>query len=429
MFNLFKKMNFIKKMSKELGKQRTIDISVEKTLKSVKSGYRIVPAMEIKAWKAYLVVTFVAGFAAALIWSAYVSIYPVSKADENAQVTLSTSAVTASHKVGDEFPIQIILNTAGKNIVAVQAIYSYDKNTLQVISADISGSSFNNEIKNTIDANQGQGFLALAKATPGVNGATVKVATVNLKALADVSEPTLRLKLDTFNAVSDSAAMLDDGLGTNVLQKVESMTLNVAPTPTPTPTPTPAPAPTPAADFSTNSIASLADTIVRMSWTEGSYEDKNYIIERKTGKADFSKIAEAGSSERIFIDRSVRPSTTYLYRICQTDDSGTKDCAEGSRITTQKKKKIETPRLVAGIENGKVRLTWLPTYTADFGIFVQRKVDKQKKFTTLTVINSDSGNSYLDESVSAGQKITYRILVAASKKSTQKSKGVKIIVP
>jgi hypothetical protein len=417
MFRLFKKMSFFKKMGEELGKQRTIDISIEKTLKSVKSGYKVVPSMEIKAWKAYLAVTFVAGFSAALIWGSYMPVYQTSKATGN-EVTLSTSAAVASHKAGDEFPVQILLDTAEKNIVAVQAIFNFNRSVIQVVNVDISGSNFNHEIKNTIDTDQGQGILALAKPTPGVNGAAIKVATVNLKALSDINEPTLQLKLDTFNAVSDSAAILDDGRGTNVLQRVASRTVNIAPSPAPT-----------KADFSINSITAFTDTIVRMGWTEGSYEDKSYIVERKTSKADFSRIAEVGSSERIFIDRSVKPSTLYVYRICQIDDSGVKGCTGESRIKTQKKKKIEMPRLVAGIENGKVRLSWVPTYTSDFSIFVQRKVDKQKKFTTLSVINSDSGNSYLDENVSAGQKITYQILVAAKKKSTQKSKGVKIAVP
>ena len=166
MFKFFKKMSFLKKMGKELSKERKIDISVEKTMKSMKSGYRVVPNMEIKAWKAYLAVTFVAGFSAALIWSAYLSIYPVSRATETPEVTLSTSSATAAHKAGDEFPVEILLNTAGKNIVAVQAIFNFDKNVIQVVNMDTSASDFNYEIKNSIDADTGQGFLALAKPTP-----------------------------------------------------------------------------------------------------------------------------------------------------------------------------------------------------------------------------------------------------------------------
>lgn len=422
-------MKFFKKMSKELGKQRTIDLSIEKTLKSVKSGYRVVPSMEIKAWKAYLIVTFVTGFAAALIWGSYMSIYQTSKADEAGQVTLSTSAAVATHKAGENFPVQILLDTAGRNIVAVQAVFNFDKNTLQVVNIDISASGFNYEIKNTIDPDLGQGVLTIAKPTPGASGAAVKVATVNLRALADVNEPALRLKLDSFNAVTDSAAILDDGLGTNVLTKLASLFPSAIPIPVPGEVPqAPKETPVAPAEFKITSGLSLADSLVRLDWSAGSVGNGNYFIERKTGKDAFAQVAEVDASSTNFIGRGLKPNVAYVWRVCQ-QAAGERTCTGEKAFRTLKKKKIFQPRLTAAVENGKVRLTWLPTYTTDFGIFIQRKVDKQKKFVTLTVINSDSENSYLDESVSAGQKITYQILVAASKKSTQKSKAVKITVP
>jgi hypothetical protein len=408
-------MNFFKKMSKELGKQRTIDVSVEKTLKSMKSGYRIVPNMEIKAWKSYLVVTFAAGFAAALIWGSYMSIYQTSIA--SGTVTLAVSSDVASHKTGDQFPVQIILDTAGKNIVAVQAIFNFNKNAIQVVNIDISGSDFNYEIKNSIDAEAGQGFLALAKPTPGVNGTAVKIATINLKALADISEPTLQLKLSTFNAVSDSAAILDDGQGTNVLQEVRNLWQGDTSTDNNE------------SNFSINSITGLADTIVRIDWTEGPHENRSYIIERRTAKTSFSRVAEVGSEEKTFIDRSTTRSTSYYYKICQLGDGGQETCTPEGQVKTQNKKKMFTPRLIGGLENGKVRISWSPNYSSDFKVIVQRKGGKSKKYSTISVNSSDSQNSYVDESVISGTKYTYRLTVKASKKKTKNSKTFKVIAP
>jgi hypothetical protein len=406
-------MNFFKKMGKELGKQRTIDASVEKTLKSMRSGYRIVPSMEIKAWKAYLAVTFVAGFAAALIWGSYVSFYPVSRATGSDAVTLSVSSNVSSHKVGDEFPIQILLNTAEKNIVAVQAVFNYDKNSLQVVSVDISNSGFNYEIKNTIDANQGQGFLALAKPTPGANGAAVKVATVNLKALANINEPALQLKMDTFDAVSDSAAILDDGQGTNILRKLASIFPDV---------------PVSAAPFSISSKASLADTVVRLDWSNGTVGSGNYIIERKIGKANFAKISEVGSEATSFIDRSAKIGKLYVYRVCQINNAGEKSCAPEQQVKTLGKKKILKPRFSAQIEEGKVRLNWTPTYPSDFRLVLQRRSGKQKKFNSFATASPDT-NTYRDESVTSGVKYMYRLVVSVRGKTTQYSNNIKITVP
>jgi len=407
-------MDFFKKLGRELGKKRTIDISVEKTLKSVKSGYKIVPSLEIKAPKAYLIITFMAGFSAALIWSAYMSVYPVSRAEDTQQVTLSASAVAASHKTGDEFPVQILLDTAGKAIVAVQAVFNYDKNAVQVISVDTSGSDFNYEIKNSIDTESGQGFLALAKPTPGVSGAAIKVATVNLKALADVTEPVLQLKFDSLGAIADSAAILDDGNGTNVLQKVMNKLSTIVGNNN---------------GFTIESLVALTDTLVKVGWTEGISANANYLIERKTGKDDFSKMAETGSDARSFIDRSAKPSKLYAYRICQLNGTGEKTCTPGKQVKTPKKKKIFKPRLSAVLQDGKVNLSWIPTYTVDFRLVLQKKIGKAKKFTTLSTISSDSQSSYLDENVASGQQITYHLIVSAKKKTSQTARDIKIKIP
>ena len=76
MFEIFKKMNFFNRTREKLGRQRTVDDSIEKALKSVKSDYNIVPSMEIKAWKAYLIIMFIAGFfAGSYLGNIYVRLF------------------------------------------------------------------------------------------------------------------------------------------------------------------------------------------------------------------------------------------------------------------------------------------------------------------------------------------------------------------
>jgi len=50
---------------------RIIDAYVSQANKNIKKRFVLIPSMEIKAWKAYIIIMFVAGFSAALIWSAY----------------------------------------------------------------------------------------------------------------------------------------------------------------------------------------------------------------------------------------------------------------------------------------------------------------------------------------------------------------------
>ncbi len=50
---------------------READKSIEKTIKALESRFELVSKKKIKAWKAFIIIMFIAGFVAALFWSAY----------------------------------------------------------------------------------------------------------------------------------------------------------------------------------------------------------------------------------------------------------------------------------------------------------------------------------------------------------------------
>lgn len=412
-------------------KKRGIDESIQKTVEGVESKFSLVSSREIKTWKAYLAVTFAAGFAAALIWGYYVSFYPPLKATEISQAILSARTSSETHKAGDVFPVEITLNTAGSGVVAVQAVFSWNRDNIEAVSADITQSAFRYEVKNTLDAVQGQGFLSLAEPHPGVTSAAAKVATITLRALRDVDEPTIILKFDSSAAVSDSAAILDNGQGTNILQRVVNMSRqSTGPSVDNTPGGTDADTGAESHDeFAIETLVGLTDTLVRASWSNGPEEGAGYLVERKEGTKDFSPVSEVGSGERSFVNRGLRPSKLYAFRICQTNEGGGKICTEGKQVKTLKKKKLFKPRLTAVAEGGKVILNWAPVYSSDFRLVLQKKVGKQKKYQTVSVIQSDSQTSYTDENVTPGTKHIYRIYVTAKGKKTEYSKGVTLTVP
>ena len=204
--------------NKKNNQSRKIDLTVEKTLNYIGFRWVLASSTEIKAWKAYLVVTFVAGFCAALIWVAYVSWYPIGKAET--QVSIFTKTSTGSHKLGDAFTSDILLDSASQNVVAVQVVATYDTSVLQVTNVDTSTSDFNLEVKKSTDASGGKIFIALARSTSGVNSSQGKIATVSMKTLKDINEPALNLQFTAGDVLNSCAAILDDAKGTNVLSKV-----------------------------------------------------------------------------------------------------------------------------------------------------------------------------------------------------------------
>lgn len=418
---MFKKImssikNFFReiKKSKNNSQKRKIDQNVEGILDYFQRSYTIVPSREIKSWKSYLIITFVAGFCAALIWSAYISIYTTSEAEETAQVTLFTSVLSSTHKTGEEYTVDILLNTAGKNIVAVQVVGNYNKDNLEVKSIDTSNSGFNFEVLSNIDSGQGKIFIARAKPHPGVNTTEAHVATLNLKALRSFNEPSVSLKLSSMNAVDDCAAILDDGKGTNVLEKLSARVVRNRTD----------------KDFFVIRGESLTDTIARIEWSEGPYTGKKYEIERKiTGAADFALVGQIDYGNNYYVDRSLRAKKTYFYRICQTPDEGEKICTREVSLKTQKKKVITKPRLSYQNQEGKILVYWVPVYSTDFQIFLQRRGGGSRKFQTIFSTSSNEINSYLDAGILKGQKYEYKLLIRAAGKNKQESKVIKALVP
>ncbi|MFH0930014.1 MAG: C1 family peptidase [Candidatus Moraniibacteriota bacterium] len=80
MFGLKKLFNLKKMNNKNGAKPRKIDESVKKTTQTLGSQFALISRMEIKAWKAYLALFFIAGLTAAIIFSVQTNIQTKSSA-------------------------------------------------------------------------------------------------------------------------------------------------------------------------------------------------------------------------------------------------------------------------------------------------------------------------------------------------------------
>jgi len=436
--------------NKKLKNSRKIDKSIGQAIRAMKSKYVLISSIEIKTWKTFLIITFAAGFTVALIWSAYNSWYIRSGASGRGVIMYSLSEFDG-YKAGEQFQPQILLDTASKNIVAAQAVITYDPSMVEILSVDTSVSNFSHEVRKNIDRQNGEIFIAVAEPAPGVKSSQAKVATVTIKALKDFTGRSFTLKFDLTGAVDDCvdncAAILDDGQGTNVLAGVtsefEKHRRIVRPRPRPKPGPTPAPpsprpTPTPPSPqtflptpIQLASVASLASNVVRLDWTGGVSDKNNFTIERKHKKRmDYAEIAQSDKNSRSFVDISTKSKQKYYYRVCQLDSSGNKQCSNEKRVKTQRRTKIYKPRLSASSADGKVTIFWQPPYTSDFTIFIQKKTGTGifKRYHSIAAVNGGDKNFFEDTDVILGQKVSYRVKIAMHGKKTRTSKRVRLIV-
>jgi hypothetical protein len=151
--------------------------------------------------------------------------------------SLYLNPASGTYTTGQVVSVQIMVNTGGQPVNAVQADFTYPASKLQFSSIDGTGSVM------SIDASStgGNGSVSIARGNTSAYTGTGLLATVRFTALASGSAPL------TFSA---SSAVVRSTDNTNVLGTMTGANYTLAspatPTPTPTPTPTAAKTPTPA---------------------------------------------------------------------------------------------------------------------------------------------------------------------------------------
>ena len=132
------------------------------------------------------------------------------------KATLSLSPASISAKVGDEFRVDILVDTAGQDIVAVLANLFFDKSLVEAERIDVSGSVFPLEAERAVYP--GSVRVVRGARAPGYNGSGGLIASVYFRALAKGSG-AITITLTT-PGDGPSRVIIDDGQGTDVLRGV-----------------------------------------------------------------------------------------------------------------------------------------------------------------------------------------------------------------
>lgn len=133
-----------------------------------------------------------------------------------------------NYNVGDEFPVDVLVNTLGSNVVVVAAYLSYNKNVLEAVSIDLSGSPFEFTAEKEINRKDGKIKITLGKPTPGINVHNGKVATVYFKAKEKTHPHMENIYFDfTKGSAFYSTVILDDKQGTNILDDTRGAKINI----------------------------------------------------------------------------------------------------------------------------------------------------------------------------------------------------------
>jgi parallel beta-helix repeat protein len=148
-------------------------------------------------------------------WQNHIGV-PVTRT--NAELSLSPATKTVN--IGDNFNVDVQVNTGGQNVVAVAAYLNYDSTKLEVIGIDTSNSVFTMDAAKIVDPAAGEIKITLGKPTPGVNTASGNVLTINFKALEGASPTNVTFVFTDFGAFGDSG--IYEGNGIDILGSVKN---------------------------------------------------------------------------------------------------------------------------------------------------------------------------------------------------------------
>ena len=67
----------------------------------------------------------------------------------------------------------------------------------------------------------------------------------------------------------------------------------------------------------------VSSTRIDLTWTDRSYNEKGFKIERRTSSGSYNQIAVVGANATSYTSSGLDPGTRYYYRVCAYNDAGT----------------------------------------------------------------------------------------------------------
>ncbi|MEA1936695.1 MAG: cohesin domain-containing protein, partial [Patescibacteria group bacterium] len=218
--------------------KRPVDKTAEESYSWMKKKIIFMKKTRVKTWQGMIALAFITGMFSYLILSVEIGTHPISKAaGETSSLALTPSTISVAP--GENFDLDIEINTDDAAVVVARAIVNYDTSNFSLISYDISSSVFasstcSSEGKTAceiIDNDTTSGIIdiTLARPSPGVNTSSGLIATLTFQALqATTDDITISFTQDSY---TDSDVILDgigdDGAGTDILSSVANTTVTV----------------------------------------------------------------------------------------------------------------------------------------------------------------------------------------------------------
>jgi probable HAF family extracellular repeat protein len=154
--------------------------------------------------------------------------------------------------------------------------------------------------------------------------------------------------------------------------------------------------------------SALSSSQVRLTWSDNSLIETAYVVWRKGGGADWTKIAALAANTTQFTDSGRTPATSYTYRVRAIGLGGASDWSNEATVLTPDNPPAAPTELTAqATSNVRVDLSWTDMSNNETAFAIWRRVGAGA--WSRIGVTPPNAVSYADLSVSPGTSYTYRI--------------------
>ena len=167
------------------------------------------------------------------------------------------------------------------------------------------------------------------------------------------------------------------------------------------------------------------DQQVLLTWSDNSYNEAGFVVERSTDGVNFTQIQSLGPNSTSFTDVPVALETTYSYRVYAFNYAGNSGYSNVASVTTPP---LAPTNLTAVYQSGpQILLNWVDNANTETNYVVERS-DNGGAFTAIATLGPNT-ITYSDVSVALDTNYAYRVTATNAFGRSPYSNAVLITTP
>lgn len=160
------------------------------------------------------------------------------------------------------------------------------------------------------------------------------------------------------------------------------------------------------------SFSTVGNTQVNLTWTDNSYTEFGFGIERKIGAAGtYTPIDSVGANVTNFSDTGLTSGTTYYYRVFAYNAGGSTYCVSPVEVvvtTPQTPPAAPTTLIANSVSNTQVNLAWTDNSSNEDGFKLERSLNPSSGFVQFTTVGAGV-TSFNNTGLSPNTQYYYRV--------------------